>query len=73
MTRLMITIPNWFLIFIAVYVVIMIFLEIRKGTFIKKKLQLEKERFAYEKQIKQYAKAIADAERIANSPKHSRR
>lgn len=73
MTKLMITIPDWFLIFVAVHVVIMIFLEIRKGTFAKKKLRLEQERFEYEKQIKQYAKAIADAERIANTPKHSRR
>lgn len=73
MTRLLITIPDWFLIFITVYIVVSAILEIRKGTFTKKKLQLEKERFKYEKNIKQYAKAIADAERIANTPKHSRR
>ncbi len=73
MTKLMMIIPDWFLVIVAVYFVLSIIFEWRKGTLTKKNLLLEKERFEYEKNIKQYAKVLADAERIANTPKHSRR
>lgn len=66
-------IPEWWLIVITVYLAISAIMSLRRTSLSKRALQLEKERFAYEKNIKQYAKAIADAERIANTPKHSRR
>jgi hypothetical protein len=66
-------IPDWFLIAILVYFLLDLVSKWRIESIIKVILKLEQERFIYEKNTNQYSKAIVDASRIANSPKHSRR
>lgn len=66
-------IPEWFLVVLAIFFTANIFFEWRKGNFAKKTLKLEKEKLNHEKEINQYAKVLANAKRVADTPKHSRR